>query len=164
MRAIVIHAPHDLRVETTAEPGLPGPGQVSVRLGTGGICGSDLHYFHHGGFGTVRIKEPMQRNAARRILLVVYTSFTVGCALVPSRTLAHSWYPPQCCNENDCRQVDRIDDLSNGDVVMHFGGQEVLVPRSFEKQPSRDHNAHVCVYRTISGRWAPRCVFLPGLV
>jgi len=26
---------------------------------TGGICGSDLHYFNHGGFGTVRIKEPM---------------------------------------------------------------------------------------------------------
>src|SRR4051812_24370346 len=22
-------------------------------------CGSDLHYFHHGGFGTVRIKEPL---------------------------------------------------------------------------------------------------------
>ena len=25
----------------------------------GGICGSDLHYYHHGGFGTVRIKQPM---------------------------------------------------------------------------------------------------------
>jgi L-idonate 5-dehydrogenase len=25
----------------------------------GGICGSDLHYFHDGGFGTVRIKRPM---------------------------------------------------------------------------------------------------------
>ena len=30
-----------------------------VRVGHGGICGSDLHYFHDGGFGTVRIKEPM---------------------------------------------------------------------------------------------------------
>ena len=59
MRTIVIHAPHDLRVESAADPGTPGPGQVSVRLGAGGICGSDLHYFHHGGFGTVRIKEPM---------------------------------------------------------------------------------------------------------
>ncbi|MEP6792010.1 MAG: L-idonate 5-dehydrogenase, partial [Ramlibacter sp.] len=25
----------------------------------GGICGSDLHYFQHGGFGTVRVKEAM---------------------------------------------------------------------------------------------------------
>ena len=36
-----------------------GPGQVLVRVGFGGICGSDLHYFHHGGFGTVRIQQPM---------------------------------------------------------------------------------------------------------
>jgi L-idonate 5-dehydrogenase len=36
-----------------------GPGQVRVQVGFGGICGSDLHYFHHGGFGTVRIKRPM---------------------------------------------------------------------------------------------------------
>ena len=34
-------------------------GQVLVQVGFGGICGSDLHYFHQGGFGTVRIKRPM---------------------------------------------------------------------------------------------------------
>jgi L-idonate 5-dehydrogenase len=30
-----------------------------VQVGFGGICGSDLHYFHAGGFGAVRIKRPM---------------------------------------------------------------------------------------------------------
>ena len=30
-----------------------------MRIGAGGICGSDLHYYQHGGFGTVRIREPM---------------------------------------------------------------------------------------------------------
>ena len=55
---VVIHAPEDLRVdEREVEP--LGPGQVRVRVGFGGICGSDLHYFHQGGFGTVRIKRPM---------------------------------------------------------------------------------------------------------
>lgn len=58
MHAVVIHAPQDLRVETMATP-QPGPDEVLVRIGAGGICGSDLHYYHHGGFGTVRIKEPM---------------------------------------------------------------------------------------------------------
>ena len=53
-----IHAPHDLRIET-GEVGAPGPGEVLVRIGAGGICGSDLHYYHHGGFGTVRLKQPM---------------------------------------------------------------------------------------------------------
>ena len=58
MRAIVIHAPHDLRIEPMpATP--PGPGEVVVRMGAGGICGSDLHYFHNGGFGVVRLKQPM---------------------------------------------------------------------------------------------------------
>jgi L-idonate 5-dehydrogenase len=58
MRAIVIHAAHDLRIEERPE-GAPGPGQVRLRLATGGVCGSDLHYYHHGGFGTVRLREPM---------------------------------------------------------------------------------------------------------
>lgn len=58
MKAIVIHAPKDLRIEEQ-ETSAPGPGQVSVRLSVGGVCGSDLHYFNHGGFGSVRLKEPM---------------------------------------------------------------------------------------------------------
>ncbi len=36
-----------------------GPGQVRVRLAMGGVCGSDLHYYNHGGFGAVRLREPM---------------------------------------------------------------------------------------------------------
>ena len=36
-----------------------GPRDVKVRIRAGGICGSDLHYFLHGGFGTVRLKQPM---------------------------------------------------------------------------------------------------------
>lgn len=58
MKAIVIHAANDLRIEDRDVP-KPGPGQVLIRMAAGGICGSDLHYFHNGGFGTVRIKEPM---------------------------------------------------------------------------------------------------------
>ncbi len=58
MKAIVIHAPRDLRLEDH-EPDQPGPGEVSVRLAMGGVCGSDLHYYNHGGFGSVRLREPM---------------------------------------------------------------------------------------------------------
>ena len=58
MKAIVIHAPKDLRIEER-EVASPGAGQVLIRMAAGGICGSDLHYYQHGGFGTVRIKEPM---------------------------------------------------------------------------------------------------------
>ena len=58
MKAAVIHAARDLRVEDQAAPA-PGPHEVAVRVRAGGICGSDLHYYHHGGFGTVRLREPM---------------------------------------------------------------------------------------------------------
>jgi L-idonate 5-dehydrogenase len=58
MKAIVIHGALDLRLEER-EPSVPGPDQVSIAIARGGICGSDLHYYRHGGFGTVRLKEPM---------------------------------------------------------------------------------------------------------
>ncbi|MEO0383161.1 MAG: L-idonate 5-dehydrogenase [Pseudomonadota bacterium] len=58
MKSIVIHGPKDLRIEEQPVE-TPGPGQVQITLTTGGICGSDLHYYNHGGFGTVRLREPM---------------------------------------------------------------------------------------------------------
>ena len=58
MRALVIHAAGDLRLEERPDPA-PGPGQLLLRLAAGGICGSDLHYVNHGGFGAIRLKEPM---------------------------------------------------------------------------------------------------------
>lgn len=59
MRAIVIHAAQDLRIEEQEPAALPGPSEVLVDLAMGGICGSDLHYYNHGGFGAVRLREPM---------------------------------------------------------------------------------------------------------
>lgn len=58
MKAIVVHAAKDLRVETHDMP-KAGPGEVLVQIARGGICGSDLHYYSHGGFGTIRLREPM---------------------------------------------------------------------------------------------------------
>ena len=58
MRAAVLYAPKDLRIEPVAAAPL-GPGEVEVRIEAGGICGSDLHYYFDGGFGTVRLREPM---------------------------------------------------------------------------------------------------------
>lgn len=58
MEALVIHSPGDLRVEDYPTPAITS-GQVRVRIRTGGICGSDLHYYQHGGFGAIRIQQPM---------------------------------------------------------------------------------------------------------
>jgi L-idonate 5-dehydrogenase len=58
MRAAVLYAPKDLRIEPVVAAPL-GAREVEVRIEAGGICGSDLHYYYDGGFGTVRLREPM---------------------------------------------------------------------------------------------------------
>lgn len=58
MKVVVAHAAKDLRIEDRDVPS-PGKGEVLIRMGAGGICGSDLHYFNHGGFGAIRLQEPM---------------------------------------------------------------------------------------------------------
>src|SRR5436190_13687791 len=58
MKAVVIHAARDLRVEER-EVETPSAGQVEIAVEAGGICGSDLHYYNHGGFGAIRLREPM---------------------------------------------------------------------------------------------------------
>lgn len=58
MRACVVHGAGDLRVDDV-DPAGPGPGQVAVDVAFGGICGSDLHYYHDGRVGDFLVREPM---------------------------------------------------------------------------------------------------------
>ena len=103
---LVIHAATDLRLEEQ-DAGDVGPGQVMVRVSKGGICGSDLHYFNHGGFGTVRLKEPMVlgHEVAGTVVAVAddVTRVKVGdrVAVNPSRPCSRCKYcleglPNQC--------------------------------------------------------------------
>ena len=103
---LVIHAPTDLRLEEQ-DAGDVGAGQVMVRVSKGGICGSDLHYFKHGGFGTVRLKEPMVlgHEVAGTVVAVAddVTRVEVGdrVAVNPSRPCSRCKYcleglPNQC--------------------------------------------------------------------
>ena len=58
MEAIFIHKEKDLRISTVETPQVAS-NQLKVKIERGGICGSDLHYYNNGGFGTNRLKEPM---------------------------------------------------------------------------------------------------------
>ncbi|MBP2234613.1 L-idonate 5-dehydrogenase [Sinorhizobium kostiense] len=53
-----LHGPGDLRLEV-ADIGEPGEGEVLLKMAAAGICGSDLHYYLDGGFGPVRVREPI---------------------------------------------------------------------------------------------------------
>lgn len=108
MRALVIHAARDLRIEERA-PETAGAGEVEVAIEAGGICGSDLHYYHDGGFGTVRLREPMilGHEVAGRIVALGegVEGLAVGdrVAVSPSRPCGACEYcraglPNQCLN------------------------------------------------------------------
>ncbi|MEU9449249.1 L-idonate 5-dehydrogenase [Streptomyces sp. NPDC048277] len=58
MLGCVIHGEGDLRVTELPSPE-PAPGQALVAVRYGGVCGSDLHYWRHGGVGDFRLREPM---------------------------------------------------------------------------------------------------------
>jgi len=58
VKACVLHKQNDLRIDDVALADL-GPGDVCVAMSHGGICGSDMHYYQHGGFGPVRVIDPI---------------------------------------------------------------------------------------------------------
>ena len=57
-KTIVVHAAQDIRLESRPIRD-PGDDEIQIQVERGGICGSDLHYVQHGGFGSVRLREPM---------------------------------------------------------------------------------------------------------
>lgn len=56
--AAVLHGKNDLRVEPLSRQALAAD-EVRVSVAYGGICGSDMHYYHHGAVGDFALREPM---------------------------------------------------------------------------------------------------------
>jgi L-idonate 5-dehydrogenase len=119
MEALVIHAAGDLRVENIPTPEL-GSGQLKVRVRCGGICGSDLHYYQHGGFGTIRVKEPMVLgHEVAGVIEAVgagVTSFTAGDRIAVS--------PSQPCGV--CQYCQK--GLQNHCLDMRYYGSAMRTP------------------------------------
>jgi L-idonate 5-dehydrogenase len=58
MLAAVCHGPKNIQIERLEDQPL-APDQVRVGVAFGGICGSDLHYYHRGAVGDFALREPM---------------------------------------------------------------------------------------------------------
>jgi L-idonate 5-dehydrogenase len=113
-----LHAAHDLRVEAAGPVEAP-EGAAVVRVVRGGICGSDLHYYQDGGFGTVRVREPivLGHEAAG-----VIESAPEGSGLRPGQLVALS--PSRPCGACDfCRSGRERHCLE-----MRFNGSAMRLP------------------------------------
>ena len=58
MLACVAHGAGDLRIDDLPDES-PGPNTIAVAITYGGICGSDLHYYHRGRVGDFVIRQPL---------------------------------------------------------------------------------------------------------
>jgi L-iditol 2-dehydrogenase len=58
MRASVLRGVGDVVLEERPVPEA-GPGQVTVRVASVGVCGSDVHYYEHGRIGQFVVESPL---------------------------------------------------------------------------------------------------------
>ena len=58
MKAAVLHAPGEIRIEERERPE-PGPREVLVQITAVGVCGSDVHYYEHGRIGPFIVEAPL---------------------------------------------------------------------------------------------------------
>jgi len=58
MLAAICHGKKDLRIDEVADAPIPA-GHVRVAVAYGGICGSDMHYYHRGAVGDFAVREPL---------------------------------------------------------------------------------------------------------
>ena len=81
--------------------------------------------------------------------------------IIAALMLAHSWYPQECCHDNDCHPVPCAE-LSYRDKDVgwrkhiYFSGPMI--------RESNDGNCHVCVEEGLSANiipYVPLCVFVP---
>lgn len=157
MRAVVLHAPMDLRIEDRNFPEGETDG-VHVQIHAGGICGSDLHYYQHGGFGAIRVREPviLGHEVAGKVIAA-----PDGAGVAPGDTVALS--PSRPCGT--CQYCVR--ELWNHCENMRFYGSAMPMPHiqgAFRDEvialPAQCHKATVPV--EIAAFAEPLAVVLHG--
>jgi hypothetical protein len=84
----------------------------------------------------------------------------------PTAAPAHSWYPKECCNENDCAPVvsfRRLVPIGGGlpQLVVRSRHGTAVVPDDFPVRVSKDGRMHVCMRQNELGTWDVMCLFMP---
>ena len=62
MNAFFLHGAKDMRLQQTPVPPLD-PDQVLVQIKSTGICGTDIHYYHHGRNGDFVPQQLLQKHS-----------------------------------------------------------------------------------------------------
>ncbi len=161
MKAIVCHAPEDLRLDNF-ETDVLGTHQLQVDVAYGGICGSDLHYYQHGGFGTVRIKEPMvlghEVSGIVRVVGSAVQNFQAGqrIAISPSRPCGQCQY----CQKG---QHNHCLDMRFFGSAMRFPHVQGAFRQTLVIDASQAHPLHDSLSLSLAALAEPLCVGLHAI-
>ena len=79
---------------------------------------------------------------------------------------AHSWYPKECCHNDDCAPVENVEPIvpSGGgapQLLVTTKRGTTLVPSDFPMRASKDNRMHICVRGNEYGRDDVMCLFVP---
>ena len=88
-------------------------------------------------------------------------TFLALAQLIASAAGAHSWYPKECCSDEDCRPVP-CDELIESGYGLTWRGKVFFNER--QTHASLDNRCHVCI-RSYVGFFVPSvpiCVFIPS--
>lgn len=98
----------------------------------------------------------------------------LAAMLAASPAAAHDWYPHECCHDQDCAAVDKVEMLptpmAEGTgatgmsmrVTTKYGS--ALVPASFPRRESKDHRMHACMLPDGRGSMRLICIFMPPAI
>ena len=79
--------------------------------------------------------------------------------LTMSAADAHSWYPKECCSDDDCRPVP-CTELTQTNLGMMWRGRVIF--NEMQTHESLDQFCHVCIKANIDILpYLPICVFVP---
>src|SRR5262245_58287079 len=72
-----------------------------------------------------------------------------------------SWYPRECCHDEDCQPVAKVRVSPEGLWMTTVGGQTVLVSSDEPRRPSRDMRWHLCLGAVGHNDIGIQCLFEP---
>ena len=107
-----------------------------------GIASSRMHL---GGSGHLRAEM------GKLVCLLVVAQ------LINSAAGAHSWYPKECCSDNDCRPVPCAE-LTKINLGLMW--RRSVIFNDTQTRDSLDQFCHVCI-KSYAGFDLPICVFIP---
>jgi len=96
--------------------------------------------------------------------IAFFTLWVGVLASLPS-TLAHDWYPLECCSDRDCAPADTVVRREDGSILVTSRGMSATIPADYAKwRRSPDERIHVCIRKLRSGAEYLVCAFRgPGV-